>query len=248
MSQKQNSLRLVEVPTSDGALLVPYEIRRSRRARYIRLSVGRHNHALLSVPWRCAFVEAVEFLRSQGDWLATNLKENPTRTSLQDYLTRHPRLYGLGKTFRLTQGFTRAKPFYVYSVETDEIELRLSAAADLEEGLVTLVRAFAQEVVEKRTFELADGIGAKIKRVSVRDQATRWGSCSSSGTISLNWRLVLLRPNLQDHVIYHELAHVREMNHSDKFWRLLQHYDPETQAHNEQLNPAGARLMPLGRG
>lgn len=248
MSQKQNNLRLVEVPTSEGALLVPYEIRRSRRARYIRLSVGRHNHALLSVPWRCAFVEAVEFLRSQGDWLATNLKENPTRTSLQDYLSRHPRLYGLGRTFRLTQGFTRAKPFYVYSLDNDEIELRVSATGELEDNLVALVRAFAQEVVEQRTFELAKKVGAKIKRVSVRDQSTRWGSCSSSGTISLNWRLVLLRPNLQDHVIYHELAHVKEMNHSANFWELLREYDPDTEAHNGQLNPAGARLMPLGRG
>lgn len=247
MSQKQNNLRLVEVPTSDGALLVPYEIRRSRRARYIRLSVGRHNHALLSVPWRCAFVEAVEFLRSQGDWLATNLKENPTRTSLNEHLRKHPRLYGLGRTFRLTQGFTRAKPFYVYSQDSDEIELRIPVEGEVEANLVELVRAFAREVIERRTLELAEKVGAPIKRVSVRDQSTRWGSCSSSGTISLNWRLVLLRANLQDHVIYHELAHVREMNHSAAFWDLLRQYDPKSDAHNEQLNPAGARLMPLGR-
>ncbi|WP_309386608.1 M48 family metallopeptidase [Cerasicoccus frondis] len=247
MSQKQNSLRLVEVSTSQGALMVPYEIRRSRRARYIRLTVGRHNHALLSVPWRCAFVEALEFLRSQGDWLARNLSEHPTRTSLRDYLERHPRLYGLGKGFRLSQGFTRAKPFYVYSTENDEVELRVSSEGDLEQNLVALVRAFAQEVIEKRTFELADEVGVKIKRVSVRDQATRWGSCSSSGTISLNWRLVLLRTNLQEHVIYHELAHVKEMNHSASFWDLLRKFDANTDAHNEQLNPAGARLMPLGR-
>ncbi len=227
--------------------MVPYEIRRSRRARYIRLTVGRHNHALLSVPWRCAFVEALEFLRSQGDWLARNLSEHPTRTSLRDYLERHPRLHALGKTLRLSQGFTRTKPFYVYSLENDEVELRISAEGEQEANLVALVRGFAREVIEQRTFALAESVGAKIKRVSVRDQATRWGSCSSSGTISLNWRLVLLRPNLQDHVIYHELAHVKEMNHSSSFWNLLREYDPDTDAHNDQLNPAGARLMPLGR-
>ncbi|GHB95086.1 M48 family metallopeptidase [Cerasicoccus arenae] len=247
MSQKQNNLRLVEVPTSEGALLVPYEIRRSRRARHIRLSVGLHNHALLSVPWRCAFVEAVEFLRSQGDWLSRNLSEHPTRTSLREYLERHPRLYGLGRAFRLTQGFTRSKPFYVYSTETDEVELRISAEGDQEPNLVRLVREFAQEIIDLRTRELAKIADVSIKRVSVRDQATRWGSCSSTGTISLNWRLVLLRPNLQDHVIYHELAHVQEMNHSASFWSLLREYDANTDAHNEQLNSAGARLMPLGR-
>ncbi len=227
--------------------MVPYEIRRSRRARYIRLSIGRHNHALLSVPWRCAFVEALEFLRSQGDWLMRNLSEHPTRTSLKDYLETHPRLYAMGKALRLSQGFTRAKPFYVYSTDNDEVELRIRAEGDVEENLIALVRTFAQEVIEKRTMELANQVGARIKRVSVRNQATRWGSCSSSGTISLNWRLVLLRANLQDHVIYHELAHVQQMNHSSKFWNLLRAYDPQTDAHNEQLNPAGAKLMPLGR-
>lgn len=229
-------------------MLVPYEIRRSRRARYIRLSVGRHNHALLSVPWRCAFVEALEFLRSQGDWLVTNMREHPTRTSLSEYLERHPRLFALGRSMRLTQSFTKNKPFYVYSTETDEVEMRVSAETDLEAGLVHLVREFAGEVVPLRTNDLAEKHGVSIKRVSVRDQSTRWGSCSSSGTISLNWRLVLLRPNLQDHIILHELAHVREMNHSARFWELLRSFDPLTDDHNEQLNAAAAKVMPLGRG
>lgn len=229
-------------------MLVPYEIRRSRRSRHIRLSVGRHNHALLSVPWRCAFVEALEFLRTQGDWLARHMRESPARSSLREYLETHPRLFGLGRAFRLSHGFTQGKPFYVYSTETDEIELRLPQDGDADDNLTALVRAFAGEVITTRTWELAEEVGAAIKRVSVRDQATRWGSCSSSGTISLNWRLVLLRPYLQDHIIYHELAHVREMNHSAAFWNLLREYDPHTDEHNGQLNPVAAKLMPLGRG
>jgi len=228
-------------------MLVPYEIRRSKRSRYIRLSVGRRNHALLSVPWRCASVEALEFLRSQGDWLARHLREHPGRSSLCEYLETHPRLFGLGRAFRLSQGLTQSKPFYVYSTETDEIELRLAADGDREAATTALVRAFATEVITLRTRELARSVGAPIERVSVRDQSTRWGSCSSKGTISLNWRLVLLRPDLQDHVIFHEIAHVRQMNHSPAFWKLLRTYDPQTEEHNGQLNPAAAKLMPLGR-
>jgi len=98
------------------------------------------------------------------------------------------------------------------------------------------------------TRELGLAHGISFARVSVRDQSSRWGSCSSRGNLSLNWRLILLRPNLQDHIIYHELAHLSEMNHSEAFWRLLNHYDPRTGHHNAQLNPAAARLMPLGRG
>lgn len=247
MSSKPKNLQLVEVSTRDGALLVPYEIRRSRRARHIRLSVGRQNHALLSVPWGCAYAEALEFLRTQGDWLARQIGEQSGKRSLAEFLERQPRLYGLGRTFRLSLGLAKAKPFYVYSTETQEVELRLPVSDDRELALTQMVRAFAQEVVPPRVMELAAAVSVPVKRVSVRDQATRWGSCSTSGTISLNWRLVLLRPDLQDHVIWHELAHVREMNHSPRFWELLQRYDPKTREHNAQLNPAAARLMPLGR-
>ncbi len=246
--KKDNGLKLAEVPTSEGCILVPYELRRSRRARYIRLSIGRHNQALLSVPWRCPFAEAMQFLRSQGDWIEERLKDHPTRTSLFQFLQKHSRLHGLGQSFRLTLGFTRAKPFYVYSVPNSEIEMRIPSQGDREAATLSLVREFASEVISLRVDELAKQCGVEVGRTTVRDQSSRWGSCSSNRTISLNWRLVLLRPNLQDHVILHELAHLTEMNHSPAFWELLQSYDPRTQHHNSQLNPAAARLMPLGKG
>lgn len=245
--KKNNGLKLAEVETTGGSVLVPYEVRRSRRSRYIRLTIGSHNHALLSVPWRCPLPEAMKFLRSQGDWIEKNLRQNPTRTSLFEYLQKHPRLYGLGHCLRLTLGFTGVKPFYVYSLDSGEVELRIRQSDHTDVETKALVRAFAAEVIEKRTRELAANCGVKVARVSTRDQSSRWGSCSSSRTISLNWRLVLMRSDLQDHIIYHELAHLTEMNHSKAFWDLLNQYDPKTRLHNGQLNPAASRLMSLGR-
>ncbi len=247
MPSKADNLKLTEVETPQGRVLVPYEVRRRKGSRHIKLSIGPHNHAVLSVPWRCPMVDAMDFLRSQGSWLEENLKQNPSRCSLVRYLEANPRLYGLGHVFRLNLKLTRARPFYIYDTRAGEIDLRLRADDDQEAGVVSLIRLFAAEVIETRTREFAGQHGLKIGRVSVRDQSSRWGSCSSSGTISLNWRLVLLRPNLQDHVILHELAHVTEMNHSSRFWDLLRSYDPRTDQHNSQLNPTAARLMPLGR-
>ncbi|MGE9292571.1 MAG: M48 family metallopeptidase [Puniceicoccales bacterium] len=247
MPLKADNLKLTEVETSQGPVLVPYEVRRYKGSRHIKLSIGLRNHAVLSVPWRCPMAEAMAFLRSQGPWLEENFKQNPARCSLTQYLEANPRLYGLGHVLRLSLQLTRAKPFYIYDTQTGEIQLRLRADKDREAELVALVRAFAAEAVEKRTRDLAAEHGLSIGRVTVRDQSSRWGSCSSSRTISLNWRLVLLRPNLQDHVILHELAHVTEMNHSPRFWNLLRSYDPRTDQHNSQLNPAASRLMPLGR-
>lgn len=244
---KQSPLKLTEVETSQGSLLVPYEVRRSRQSRTIRLSLGRDNQALLSVPWRCPLTEAMRFLRSQGDWLEEQLKRRPAKVSLLEFLQKHPRLHALGTSLRLSFGFSAVRSFTVYSLESGEIDMRIKAGTDTEAEVFSLVRAFAAEVISLRTHELAEQCGVKVGRVTTRDQSTRWGSCSSHGTVSLNWRLVLLRPELQDHIIYHELAHLTEMNHSPRFWQLLEKYDPRTASHNSQLNPAAARLMPVGR-
>ncbi|MBL9216592.1 MAG: M48 family metallopeptidase [Opitutaceae bacterium] len=69
-----------------------------------------------------------------------------------------------------------------------------------------------------RTWELAAETGVDVKQVSVRNQRSRWGSCSAGGTISLNWRLIQAPESVRDYIIYHELMHRREMNHSERFW------------------------------
>ena len=81
------------------------------------------------------------------------------------------------------------------------------------------LRAEAERVLPVRLHELAEGLGLHVKRVSVRDQKGRWGSCSSTGTISLNWRLVQMPLEVRDYVLVHELMHMREPNHSRRFWK-----------------------------
>jgi predicted metal-dependent hydrolase len=73
-----------------------------------------------------------------------------------------------------------------------------------------------------RTWELAVITGVEIKLVMVRNQRSRWGSCSANGTISLNWRLVQTPDFVRDYIIYHELMHLREMNHSVRFWARVE--------------------------
>lgn len=105
----------------------------------------------------------------------------------------------------------------------------------------------ARVSLENRLHQLAAAKGLPRPRVSVRDQRSRWGSRSSTGTICLNWRLLLLEPCLQDYVIWHELAHITEMNHGAEFWRLLESYDPYTREHERQLKAVGKRIIGLGR-
>ncbi len=84
------------------------------------------------------------------------------------------------------------------------------------------------------------------KRLSVRDQSTRWGSCSTSGTLSFSWRLILAPPFVLDYVAAHEVAHLREMNHGPRFWRLVREAIPAMQKARAWLKTYGAELHRFG--
>jgi predicted metal-dependent hydrolase len=104
----------------------------------------------------------------------------------------------------------------------------------LEQGQVDLrpiiehrLRTLATRELPPRVLQLAQQHGATVQQVTVRNQKTRWGSCSPRGTISLNWRLIQTPPLVSDYIILHELMHLRQMNHSRKFWREVESVCPE---------------------
>jgi len=244
----RGTFEMVAVETSGGPLLVPCEIRRSARGRRIRLSLGAQNQAVLQVPPRASIREALDFLQRQGDWLQRQLHKAPPPVALAAHLAKNPRLSGLGREFAVTLNFTLARPFFVHSERDGAVEFRYPAGEGGEAVLHRLLREFAEAVLPPRVQLLAQVHHLRVRRVSVRDQGTRWGSCSASGTVSLNWRLVLLPVNLHDYVVLHELAHLTEMNHSTAYWDLLRTYDPRSEVHDRELTRASRALMRLGRG
>lgn len=100
----------------------------------------------------------------------------------------------------------------------------------------------ANEYLPKRIFELSNKTGLKFKKVLVKDTKSRWGSCSSKGTISLNWRLVMAPTQVIDYVIIHELAHTLQMNHSKEFWKIVERYKPDWKTHRSWLRKNGNKL------
>ena len=119
-------------------------------------------------------------------------------------------------------------------------EDRDAATAAIAAWLAREARAF----LGPRLAGLAARHGLAYARLAVRGQRTLWGSCSSSGTISLNWKLLFLRPALVDYVLLHELAHTRHMDHSAAFWALLERLLPGARALDAELARAGARVPP----
>jgi predicted metal-dependent hydrolase len=124
------------------------------------------------------------------------------------------------QTFPLPAGTTDWRPL---------VEAHLRRLADAE--LPRLVR------------EAADRYAVSFRRVAIRSQRTRWGSCSRRGTISLNWRLVQAPPWVRDYLIAHELAHLREMNHSRRYWRVVQEFFPAWREAEQWLKRHGRDLL-----
>jgi predicted metal-dependent hydrolase len=91
--------------------------------------------------------------------------------------------------------------------------------------------------------EEAEALGVSYGRIEVRDQRTRWGSCSPRGTLSFNWRLALAPLEVLDYVVVHELCHLREANHSPRFWRLVAERRPDWREQRAWLRENGAELL-----
>jgi predicted metal-dependent hydrolase len=229
---------------------VAVQVKRRQGTRHLRLRLDRSNQVVVSVPWRCSDREAFKFVEQQRDWLEGQLARVPAVRALQDWLEAHPQLTGSGDRFAVrVEATARSRADYIFADQGAAIVLRVPQGVDdPDAALMQLVRRFAKDAMTCRVGYHAKRLGLKFTKLSVRDQASRWGSCSSSGAISLNWRLVLVAPELQDYVILHELAHLTEMNHSRRFWALLDHYDPNRAANEAALAAIAAVVMRVGRG
>jgi len=104
-------------------------------------------------------------------------------------------------------------------------------------------RVAARELVRMLADEEAAALGVSYRRIEIRDQRTRWGSCSPSGTLSFNWRLVLAPFDVLDYVVVHEVCHLREPNHSPRFWRLVADRRPGWREQRAWLREHGAELL-----
>lgn len=114
---------------------------------------------------------------------------------------------------------------------------------EVRQGVHHVLRARARRLLPPRLLALAAEHDLTVTRISIRNQASRWGSCSRQGTISLNWRLVQTPPFVRDYVLVHELMHRRELNHSARFWRHVAAACPRFVEARAWLRGEGAQLF-----
>ncbi|MDP2400626.1 MAG: SprT family zinc-dependent metalloprotease [Actinomycetota bacterium] len=214
------------------AVLPAYAIRRSDRARRIRLTVSARDGLVDTLPRGVTDDEARRVVGERAAWAhhhlaATAQRRAELRAEPAEQLPDAVALAAFGETWPVV---LRPRPSLTVRARHAGGSLVLTGPIhDAEECLRSLRRWRDRTARERLPHLLADvsrEVGIEYARVTVRGQKTRWGSCSSRATISLNRNLVFLPEHIVRYVMAHELAHIREPNHSARFWALLEHIAP----------------------
>ncbi|MBU0750870.1 MAG: M48 family metallopeptidase [Gammaproteobacteria bacterium] len=222
-----------------GGSIVPYVLRQGRRRR-LSMTIDERGLAV-GAPHHVPLAEIEAFVGGHGDWVIAKLAEYAQRVAPRQVAIRHgTRLPLLGGEVEVAveAGANRI------AWRDDLLVLAARADADLD----LLARRALQRRALPHFVERADYLGARLERplppIALSSARTRWGSCSESSGIRLNWRLIHLAPHLVDYVIAHELAHLAEMNHSARFWAEVERIYPDWRAVRAELKLRG-REIPL---
>lgn len=220
---------------------VALRLRPHPRARRLALRIDATGEAVeLVVPRRGSHSEALRFLEANRPWVEKRLAALPPRTLFEDGAIVP--IFDVPHRIR-HMGEQRGRgPAWV-----EDGEIRVSGdPAFLARRVRNLIRDLAKRELSTRSEALATKIGQKVKRVGVRDTTTRWGSCARTGNLSFSWRLIFAPELVLDYVVAHEVAHLIEMNHGVRFWRLVARLHPEPKAQRLWLNRNRARLLRIG--
>jgi predicted metal-dependent hydrolase len=224
----------------------PVEVRRHPAARRMTLRVSRTSRSVIvTVPMQCDLRQAGKFLSTHLDWVRERLTNMPTPQPFQ-----HGGLVPLrGHPHRIVfAGPRRGAPIVnVVKPKSGKHELHVSgdhefAPRRLRDWLISEARRDLTTQVRYH----ADNLSLRAGRLSVRDQTSRWGSCSSTGNLSFSWRLIMAPTLILDYVAAHEVCHLAEMNHGPRFWALVHDTCPKTEEAKNWLNIYGLDLHRYG--
>lgn len=230
---------------ADQGLIIAYRVVRSaRRRRTLELTL-EPDGVRVAAPVATPGAEIAAFVRSKVPWIRKHsTRPTPQRTR---WLEGQAGIPFLGR--RLPLEWIEG-PVRTPRVQADLLGLRVTVPSlDEEARLEATERAVRGWLREQAQRELPDRTqrwgaltGLQPQRVLIRDQRRRWGSCSRDGTLRLNWRLVMLAPEIVDYVVVHEVTHLAHPHHQPPFWNAVERFLPDFRERRRALREAGARL------
>lgn len=217
-------------PLQLGSRQMSLLMARHPRARRYLLRLRPDGVARVTIPRGGTPAAARQFVERNRAWLETQFQ----RLQAQP---RHPVSWQVDSEIWFRGERVRLEHADAGHIQFGGETLALAdSETDLRPAIEKHLRRLATRELPPRVLEFAARHGLPVQRVTVRNQKSRWGSCSRRGTLSLNWRLIQTPELVRDYIILHELAHLRQMNHSEKFWQEVERLCPNYQAAERWLN------------
>lgn len=217
----------------DGNPPVRVHLRRSARARRLSLRVsGLDAKVTLTLPRGTPAAEGIAFAEEKADWLRMQLRERPALEPVR----LGCRLPVEGRYLEVVAGPGRR-------VVLEDGAIRVPGDPDtVGRRLAAVLKQMARARLAGASDRYAEALGRDYTRISLRDTRSRWGSCSSARALMYSWRLIMAPPEVLDYVAAHEVAHLRHMNHSARFWDEVENLFGDYEAPRLWLRENGAEL------
>lgn len=221
-------------------MISEYTLVRSRR-KTIAIQIMQDGSVVVKAPLRLAKYRIDEFVAAKSDWILR--KQDNCLMQIRKYSEGEEFAY-LGKMYPLhivcqkncnhTQAELRDNRFWICTPDTAPDRLK----AALRDWYIS----HAKEIIPKRVNDFLPYIGKPVRAIHIKEQKTRWGSCSSLGNLNFNWKIIMAPPEVVDYVIVHELCHLLQMNHSAQFWQEVSKILPEYRKYRKWLKENGKML------
>lgn len=228
----------VEAPPIDASEDEAVEFVRMRRARRYILRVRPGGILRVTIPRGGSRREAARFVRKHAEWI----RKERARIAAADASRWVPggTIWLRGEAVPIVLSEAAGRPIVRYGERTVWLP---GGVADLRPAIEADLRRLARVELGGRLEELAALHGLQVAAISIRNQRSRWGSCSLDGRIALNYRLLQMPPAISDYVLLHELMHLREQNHSRRFWRQVEQVCPAFREAERWLKTEGRALF-----
>ncbi len=224
-----------------GQAEMKLNVSRHPRARRFVLRLDERGESIeLVLPRWGSLKEAGRFLEQNRGWLEQRLKDLPPRVAFAD----GSEIPLLGRPHRIRHR-PAARGKGAAWIEDGEIHVA-GEAAHLPRRLRDFLRAYASRELSARAHALAGRIGRKVSGIRLSDGKSRWGSCSAKGELAFSWRLILAPEDVLHYVVAHEVAHLAEMNHGPRFWKLVESLAPNYAGGRTWLRRNRALLLRFG--
>jgi len=205
-----------------------------KRMRSVRLRIKEKNVLEMSVPWLTPKIFVEKFIRDNSTWIIKQNKKVKQKINLDELRT----IEILGERFEIETKYSSRDSLVIMA---NKIYVNYSDKGKLKEILDKKMRRMALKIIKENVERLAGKFGLKYTKVGVKNQSSRFGSCSHSGSLNFNWQIILFPVDKFEHVILHELTHLIVKNHSRDFWKLLESFDNRTIENNKWLKKEGTR-------